>query len=531
MLAHSHSTGGVEADKINPAISGEWLKFRLADASNSWGSWGYATNQLKKNAWNRYTISWDKTNAKARECLNGEIKEYTDVPYFPSVVPSYFYIGRWGSGKEAGHYANMPLRNVSIYNKYLSNDQIRKLHGSFFEINKYGNVKTIISEKPSMPSDVYYFPLGANAKDDRLMVSAVTSERVVYEDGGAWVGEAARNLIPNSTRAYIKQEPVEDTSLRFKGESSLKVEVTGKTEKTWSGPIWYSIPFGAGKTYTFSIYAMTDDLNTLDDYICIGAETYDSNNVRTNKDFNTYMTISNKWIRYSLNFTVPSNAARFNVFAYVVKNGRVWFACPQVEEKPFISPYTPSFRDFSKLHFNLNSSIGLDWSGDWSIAYFKKPIGYNSISGQYYSIESLGANNNSVGGGYTWWGKDSSGNIISRATPWAFDSNNYYNKWHLITLVKSGTTLTIKEWLPGGPYVRSETVNTTATNYYVNQYGYDLMLGGWDSNAACNAYYRDLIVAKRALTDTEIKNICDKFMSAKPHKLQIQGGLSEGAIL
>lgn len=98
-------------------------------------------------------------------------------------------------------------------------------------------------------------------------------------------------------------------------------------------------------------------------------------------------------------------------------------------------------------------------------------------------------------------------------------------------MVKSGTTLTIKEWLPGGPYVRSETVNTTATNYYVNQYGYDLMLGGWDSNAACNAYYRDLIVAKRALTDTEIKNICDKFMSAKPHKLQIQGGLSEGAIL
>jgi hypothetical protein len=206
----------------------------------------------------------------------------------------------------------------------------------------------------------------------------------------------------------------------------------------------------------------------------------------------------------------------------------------QIAEKTFITPFTPSSRGITKLQFNLNRDIGLDWSKDWSIVYFKKPIATATNDKTWYNIDSIGCNSNTVGGGYIWWGKYNGSNIITNSTPSTeFDPNKYFDHWRMISLVKSGTNVTIKEWSPteGIIYVRTGALSTTVANYYVTQYGYDLMIGGWDNTYASNSYYRDLIVAQRAFTDDELKMLINNFISTTKDSLRIQDTISENITL
>lgn len=160
------------------------------------------------------------------------------------------------------------------------------------------------------------------------------------------------------------------------------------------------------------------------------------------------------------------------------------------------------------LEYNLNSSIGLDWSGDWSICYMKKPIGthYGESNLTGYSIESLGCNGNSVGGGYFFWGKTNNSNSMHQVSGGgAFEPITYFQNWQYITMVKSGSTITINTWL-NDSLIRVRTLSTTTTisNYYVTQYGYDLKIGGWDNNNNSWSHFKNLVVAKRAMTQTEL---------------------------
>ena len=41
----------------------------------------------------------------------------------------------------------------------------------------------------------------------------------------------------------------------------------------------------------------------------------------------------------------------------------------------------------------------------------------------------------------------------------------------------------------------------------MTQYGYDFKLGGWDNENPTNTYFKDLIIAKKALTNDDINNI------------------------
>jgi len=187
-----------------------------------------------------------------------------------------------------------------------------------------------------------------------------------------------------------------------------------------------------------------------------------------------------------------------------------------------------------KLQYNLNSTLGLNWNGDWSICYMKKPIGTHtgeaSLTG--YSIESLGSNSNSVGGGYIWWGKNNGSNALSSTTNSPFTSTDFFNNWQYVTLVKSGTTLTIETWLIDRvTRTRTATYTNIASNYFVNQYGYDLYLGGWDNNSGCYTYFKNLLIAQRALNPQELNNFRLNKLKALKDVIHIQAGVETNVTL
>lgn len=185
------------------------------------------------------------------------------------------------------------------------------------------------------------------------------------------------------------------------------------------------------------------------------------------------------------------------------------------------------------LTYNLNASIGLDWSGDWSICYMKKPIGTHlgeaDLTG--YSIESLGCNSNSVGGGYMWYGKTQVANEIkvrieatyAPVSNETFIPDDFFNKWQYVTMVKNGTTITNTFWVSDKVSRTSTfTFDVPTSNYYVTQYGYDLNLSGWDDIYNCFSHFRNLVVVKRAMTEQELTDYRLTKMSMTEDTLLVQ---------
>lgn len=188
----------------------------------------------------------------------------------------------------------------------------------------------------------------------------------------------------------------------------------------------------------------------------------------------------------------------------------------------------------NSLEYNLNASIGLNWGGDWSICYMKKPIGTSggSTNLTVYNIESLGCNSNSVGGGYIFWGKAAGSYQIYLASNAAFSSADYFNNWEYVTLVKSGATLTITSYLKDSVFrTRTISLGSPPSNYYVTQYGYDFKLSGWDNNGGCYTHFRNLIVLKRAMSSAELDSYRLNKMKATKDGLYVQNGISSGIIL
>lgn len=221
----------------------------------------------------------------------------------------------------------------------------------------------------------------------------------------------------------------------------------------------------------------------------------------------------NTWKRNIITFTPTTSTSCISYWFPEAGKYKYDIAAIQYEIKPFASPYTSSSRGASSLEYNLNSSIGLDWGGNWTICYWKKPMGTYTDNLTGYNIESLGCNSNSVGGAHIWWGKDNGGNSLAGTdAAYNFSPSDYFGEWQFISLVKIGTVITIKTWMKNGDVpVRTANVGGLSANAYVTQYGYDLKLGGWDNGNPTNTYFRDLVVVKRNLSDAELLNVYRQF--------------------
>lgn len=201
--------------------------------------------------------------------------------------------------------------------------------------------------------------------------------------------------------------------------------------------------------------------------------------------------------------------------------------------------YPWSDRDtYSKnLKFNLHEDIGLDWSSPWTIVYMKKPLATNRDNTSErggYLIDSIGCNNNSVGGGYAWFGKYSgmsNGVSISGGSSVSYNPDDFYYKQQMCVLKYENGKLIFTVYLENGTKMES-SINYTLTtpNKFVTQFGYDLLLGGWDNTTICQAYYKDLIVAQRCLTEQELLKIFKTRIIDKPNNMNILGILDEGGI-
>jgi hypothetical protein len=513
-------------DQGGSVVNGYQVLIRKG-AGDEWAWGGGFTSPSNFHNKNVYTLVRNSTNYLTY--FNGE---YTgSLAHLSTTMQDYIYIGSRDGG---GSLLASVISELSIYNRSLSASEIKELAGEGFKITLSGSTTPLLVESPIIPLDGYYFPLASDTKDSSKTIDASENVNVVFDDGSAWVGTATTNLVSfdfnDGTTLYdtYNYDATGTKTLVFNPNFLSKNKLGSTVYYTGtSGYKYFAIIVNTPSTatYTFSYYAKTNFVTNMNnqqlwrDNGVDRSVTGDFNPIYT-KYFKKYSTTGPVATGYLHYFPIHSS----DLDGGVIVN----YSGYQLEQKIFSSPFVNGSRGASSLEYNLYSSIGLDWSGNWTICYWKKPIATHEDNLTAFNIESLGCNGNSVGGGFVWWGKTINSNVIDAyPSSSAFTPSDYFNNWQFITIVKSSTTVTLKTQLVTGTvYVRTFTGPTVA-NQYLTQYGYDLKLGGWDNANPTNTYFRDLIVVKRALSDTELINIYKQFSIYKT-KVNTQNLIEDG---
>lgn len=482
-----------------------------------------------------------------------------------------------------GGYAhpNARYRHVSIYNRALSAEEAAKLARSPYSITKAGEMRigTLNETGVDIPQGGVLFPLD----DPSVMRSGKTEgeAEVLYDEGASFVTNGVKNVFTTpphkitntvsfSWDAALHQGAVVPTGWSGGINPGVPSPTTGyhamwqhegmegnpcmkfinRNDQFGLGKRWLGIstPIGTldslgwavGDKVTVSWYQRVDvpgagvKVGMYHKSVSSGIWTFGATDKSHMSDR------VGVWERRSHTYDITSDMSRtdtvsFYFYGHYGEYGTTWVDKPQVENFPFPRPFVPGPGTVSKrtLHYNLNRDYGLKWNEDWSLVYWKKPIGtYGAKDLNSYTIDSLGSNSNSVGGGYVWFGKRSGSNSISESVPGTIDPARYFGQWRMVSLVKSGGVITIREHeLDGTVHVRTVGISTSRENYYVTQYGYDLKLGGWDNTNACNAAYRDLFFVQRALSQDEVQRMFDGGARLSGDTIRVREGIIEGAVL
>ena len=426
---------------------------------------------------------------------------------------------------------NFILKEFCSYDRDLTADEINKLFGTSLRIDQNSNLINEVEEKPYIPNNAFYFPLTFNANDYYNNITPVKSSNLVFQDGSVFVGNQNNlfNCPKDASTFGVKSVNLETITYTPK-QVVYKYDCTKYTSgQHYAGN---DVTVNTTSKYVFAVDVFVSEdcnLTTMPVYLEKGigqALSYDLNKKGTWQTLMSTANVSTQTVVRPLMYPVMNTSSR-------PTTGYILYRNPRFFEKEYDCAFKNGNNGTGDLAYNFNSSIRLDWSKDWSIVYWKKPMGTQTNDLTGYNLESIGCNSNSVGGGYAWFGKESGSNAIkiNSGSSAAFTPANYFNKYHMVSLVKNGTNVSYKCWGVGGVIlISNSTLSTDKANYYVTQHGYDFKLGGWDNGNPTHSYFKDLMVAKRAFTDDELNKIYSTQMSNKGSKINLQGEIVETRI-
>lgn len=405
--------------------------------------------------------------------------------------------------------AEASYSDVTIYNRVLTSSELTKLSNLKFQLDDYGNIYDNIIERPvAIPDDAYLFRLGNDVSDEYDYVSAIDSANAIYDDCGILAGPSYTNLVTNpltmdsSTWTDISagETITYKTADPFKSSNAINIHPTGTTDNYFG--LSTSLPIG---TYVVSIWLKATKNITIPIYI--GGNT-----------FSQSVTVSPKWQKFVFLATTTSAGYTIRIGGYnswAINTIDISVAYPQVVKFPYLYdlPFVNGSSGNSKIGFNLNTSIGLDWSGDWTIMFSKKPISTSTGDLTGRNIDLLGSPDNNVGLNYMSFGKNISANAYilnlmgkTTVTPTggALTTDNYFGKWQICCLRKLGSIIYYNIMQSDGT-MDSTLISGVSlpSNAFVSQYGFDLHLAGATGVYYGLSYYRDLIVCKRCITGSE----------------------------
>lgn len=131
-----------------------------------------------------------------------------------------------------------------------------------------------------------------------------------------------------------------DPTHKHEGRNSVKSAQSGLTGNGFRGiSRYYSEDVKEGDVFTASIWVYAEDISTIDSSVNLEIWGYkDSSRVGTVAAVSIKPTKANEWQHFHVSHKMPATANRANLYAYVTKNGTVWFASPKLERGNNPSP-------------------------------------------------------------------------------------------------------------------------------------------------------------------------------------------------
>lgn len=203
-------------------------------------------------------------------------------------------------------------------------------------------------------------------------------------------------------------------NINLNGISSVKIDSKNSNTDTYNGINQIVQNPEPGAYYAFSVYAYyvasspTNGVTDIDkgSYAEIAYYAPDGRHQLSAKAVD--LTKKGKWQRLTMIAQCPLNATSFQCMFYIVRNGTVWFACPQLTKGNQLSDFAPSPNDTDYIQSALRESGSIQ--GGLILASLIR-LGYTAEDGEYKTtsgINGIGDNTEAIA---VWGG----GEMIDRA--------------------------------------------------------------------------------------------------------------------
>lgn len=148
-----------------------------------------------------------------------------------------------------------------------------------------------------------------------------------------------------------------DSTHKHEGRNSVKSAQSGLTANSFRGiSCYYSQDVKEGDVFTASIWVYAEDLSAIDPSVKLELWGYkDSSRVGTHAEVSVKPTKAKEWQQFHISHTMPATANKANLYAYVTKNGTVWFASPKLERGVNPNPvWTPAEEEMKGMAYTPN---------------------------------------------------------------------------------------------------------------------------------------------------------------------------------
>lgn len=437
-------------------------------------------------------------------------------------------------------------RNLSIYNRVLTEEEITKVVKGTFSVDVDGNTSTVVSEKKVLSDEAAaYFPFGTNVSDRMNRLAAVKNDNTLHEAGGAWVGKGTTNVVmhPDWSTGWSTGYLKNITWNEITGPPGVEGETVIGFEN--------NDPAGTGFLYSYGDYApqTPDTTYTVSVYVKVegspvNINAYTADNTETGRHSSNRVTVNPEdgWTRIVFDsFLNPADSQSNSLsFSWWGRTGRMWMCAPQMEAQAFATPFVKTVRPKSELVLPYEA---IDCKRDFTITgwfYFRQVpvVGAFSpflcrdrISSTYGGRRILIMNSSTSGASRTirlWYG--SGGVEASMTGPSSVDMQD--NTWNFFCLRRSGDELTLFVGANGAIASTKDATGGTLLNNDEDPALWGWFVGRYSVTGQSDGYARDYQFLQKALSDAEVESIFKTQMrSIKGKTLQLQGQLKEGRVL
>lgn len=505
-----------------------WILDYVVTGTRRYGDLNSAT--LFDTGYETITITWDRSSS-----TYGEIRVFRNGVYWEQLngtadcdlgIIDFIQIVDIGAS----------IKNLSLFNKELSDDQIYELANTGMSFTDEGDlIAGEVREFPDLPSTYYtrYFPLGHNADDKNNIISPATETNLVHENRSLWIGQETINVavvtaFTTWSNSGTREVFADDYIPRLFPDSVVKGyrQLTDGSSGFFFGKTTNISP---STVYSASVWMWID---------CAGVETnipyfreyYGATN--RNLGYLLYNGVQitwqdlpqRRWIRLELeNKTTAADTVDIQTSGYITKAGTmVFMTAPQFEEKPFVSPYVNGTRGNTDLYYSntiLNQAAGAicGWYLFDEDARTWTGIGNDNNFAMLFSTWETGPINRlDVRSYYTWtanrWQVNTTDSVPNTTSTDVYISEG----WHFVCLAWDDSTGYSKFFV-------DTTKEFDKASYLPDAYSSNLRIGDWNNGTqgTMNQYVRDLIILDYYPSDEEVLNIYRKTMSSSKDVLRV----------